>query len=79
MEKLHKPLNVVWHVMKARTDGMGVYALVHEFLDLVMGRFIWALDCGKKERQLFEKTMKTFATIASNTGDLSLFTDGERR
>jgi hypothetical protein len=138
MEKLHKPISLVWLVIKARTDGMGVnaatrtfdlakntilswerkfvdlhqvlflYALVHEFLDLVMegdeaytkvqknvpphesagwtillmdraSRFIWALDCGKKDRQLFERTIKTLATIASHTSDLSLFTDGERR
>ena len=138
MERLHQPLSVVWLVIKARTDGMGVnaatrtfdlakntilswerkfvdlhqvlflYALVHEFLDLVMegdeaytkvqrnvpphesagwtillmdraSRFIWALDCGKKDRVLFEKTIKTLANIASNTDDLSLFTDGERR
>ena len=42
-------------------------------------RFIRALDCGKKDRQLFEKTIKTLANITSDTGELGLFTDGERR
>jgi transposase-like protein len=42
-------------------------------------RFIWALDCGKKDRKLFKKVIKTLDTIARQTHDLSIFTDGERR
>ena len=42
-------------------------------------RFIWALDCGKKDRRLFQKAIKTLDKIARQTHDLSLFTDGERR
>ncbi len=42
-------------------------------------RFIWTLDCGKKDRRLFKKAMKTLDKIARQTHDLSLFTDGERR
>src|SRR5215471_10764687 len=42
-------------------------------------RFIWELDCGKKDRRLFKKAIKTLARIARQTHDLSLFTDGERR
>jgi hypothetical protein len=42
-------------------------------------RFIWALDCGKKDRRLFHQAIKTLDTIARQTHDLSIFTDGERR
>src|SRR2546422_1025084 len=42
-------------------------------------RFIWALDCGKKDRRLFQKAIKTLDKIARQTHDLSIFTDGERR
>src|SRR5437879_1894968 len=85
-----------------------LYALVHEFLELVIegdeaytkvqknvspdqspgwtillmdraSRFIWELDCGKKERKLFKKAIKSLDSIARQTHDLSLFTDGERR
>src|SRR5499426_1867560 len=85
-----------------------LYALVHEFLELVIegdeaytkvqknvppeqspgwtillldraSRFIWEIDCGKKERQLFRKAIMSLDKIARQTHDLSLFTDGERR
>ena len=138
MEGLKTPMSVIWTVIKARTDGMGLnaatrtfefakntmlswerkfvdlhrvlflYTLVHEFLELVIegdeaytkvhqnvppdqspgwtillmdraSRFIWALDCGKKDRKLFKKAIKTLDNIARNTHDLSIFTDGERR
>ena len=42
-------------------------------------RFIWEFDCGKKDRRLFQKAIKTWDKIASQTHDRSLFTDGERR
>jgi hypothetical protein len=40
---------------------------------------MWALDCGKKDRRLFKKAIKTLHKIARHPNDLSLFTDGERR
>jgi transposase-like protein len=138
MEGLKTPVSVIWQVLKARTEGMGLnaaartfekakntilawerkfrdlhqvlflYALAHEFLALVLegdevytkvqknvppeqslgwtillmdraSRFIWALDCGKKDRRLFQKAIKTLEKIARQTHDLSIFTDGERR
>src|SRR5918912_753437 len=138
MAGVKTPVSVIWLVLKARTEGMGLnaaartfekakntllawerkfvdlhqvlflYALVHEFFALVLegdeaytkvqknvppeqslgwtillmdraSRFIWALDCGKKERKLFKKAIKTLDKIARQTHDLSLFTDGERR
>jgi transposase-like protein len=138
MEGLKTPVSVIWQVLKARTEGMGLnaaartfekakntslawerkfrdlhqvlflYALVHEFLALVIegdeaytkvqkngppdqssgwtillmdraSRFIWELDCGKKDRRLFQKAIKTLDKIARQTHDLSIFTDGERR
>ena len=138
MEGLKTPVSVIWHVIKARTEGMGLnaaartfdkakntilaweqkfvdlhrvlllYALVHEFLESVIegdeaytnvqknvppdqsrgwtlllmdraSRFIWELDCGKKDRRLFKKAMKTLDKIARQTHELSIFTDGERR
>jgi transposase-like protein len=138
MEGLKTPVSVIWHVLKARTEGMGLnaaartfekakntilawerkfvdlhrvlflYALVHEFLEVVIegdeaytkvqknvppdqsrgwtillmdraSRFIWELECGKKDRKLFQKAMKTLDKIVRQTHDLSIFTDGERR
>src|SRR4029453_6012004 len=138
MEGLKTPVSVIWQVLKARTDGMGLnaaartfekakntilawerkfshlhqvlflYALVHEFFALVIegdeaytkvqknvppdqsrgwtillmdraSRFIWELECGKRDRKLFHKAIKTLDQMARQTHDLSLFTDGERR
>lgn len=42
-------------------------------------RFIWELSCGERETELFENAMETLANVISQTGDLSLVTDGERR
>jgi hypothetical protein len=138
MAGLKTPISVIWQVVKARTEGMGLNAavrtfekakntilawerrfrdlhqvlflsaLVHEFLELVIegdeaytkvqknvppeqspgwtillleraSRFIWEIDCGKKERQLFQKAITSLDQSARQTHDLSLFTDGERR
>ncbi len=138
MAGLKTPLSVIWTILKARTDGMGLkaatrtfdkakntilawerkfidlhqvlflYTLVHEFLALVIegdeaytkvqqnvppdqsrgwtillmdraSRFIWTLECGKKDKKLFKKVIKTLHKIVRQTNDLSLLTDGERR
>jgi transposase-like protein len=138
MAGLKTPVSVIWQVVKARTEGMGLnaaartfekakntilaweskfaelhqvlflYAVVHEFLVSVIegdeaytkvqkhvppdqspgwtillmdraSRFIWALECGKKDRRLFKKVIKSLDKIARHTHDLSIFTDGERR
>src|SRR5437899_373367 len=138
MAGVKTPVSVIWQVVKARTEGMGLnaaartfekakntilawerkfidlhqvlflYALVHEFLELVLegdevytkvqknvppdqslgwtillmdraSRFIWTLDCGKKDRRLFKKAIKTLDKIVRQTHDLRIFTDGERR
>jgi len=42
-------------------------------------RFIWELECGCKDRKMFEKAIETLCEVIKCTGDLSLFTDGERR
>ncbi len=42
-------------------------------------RFIWELSCGKKNRSLFKKAIKTIEELINSTQDLSLLTDGERR
>lgn len=42
-------------------------------------RFIWELNCGKKDRFLFEKAIKTLAELVDQTEDIALLTDGERR
>ena len=42
-------------------------------------RFIWALDCGTKDRKLFKKAIAILDQLVSRTHDLSLLTDGERR
>jgi hypothetical protein len=138
MAGLKTPMSVIWTVIKARTDGMGLnaatrtfefakntilswerkfsdlhrvlflYTLVHEFLELVIegdeaytkvhhhvpphespgwtillmdraSRFIWALDCGTKDRKLFKKAIAILDQLVSRTHDLSLLSDGERR
>ncbi len=138
LEGLKTPVSVIWQVIKARTDGLGLNAatrtfdkakntilawerkfvdlhqvlflstLIHEFLAIVIegdeaytkvhrnvppdqslgwtillmeraSRFIWELDCGKKDRRLCKKAIKTLNKIVRHTNDLSLFTDGERR
>jgi transposase-like protein len=138
LEGLKTPVSVIWQVIKARTEGMGLnaaartfdkakntilswerkfvdlhrvlflYALVHEFLVSVIegdeaytkvqknvppeqspgwtillidraSRFIWELECGKKERKRFQKVIRSLDKIARQTHDLSIFTDGERR
>jgi len=42
-------------------------------------RFIWEMSCGKKDRSLFEKAIKTMAELIDQTKDITLLTDGERR
>ncbi len=42
-------------------------------------RFLWELGCGKKDRQLFMKAIRTLEDLVNRTQDLSLITDGERR
>ena len=42
-------------------------------------RFIWDLQCGQRETDLFQQAMATLAQVIEQTDDLSLFTDGERR
>src|SRR2546425_5513514 len=37
------------------------------------------LECGKKEKKLFQKVIKSLDKIARHTHDLSILTDGERR
>jgi len=42
-------------------------------------RFIWALACGKKDRDLFLSAIQLLNNIIRRTGDVTLVTDGERR
>ena len=42
-------------------------------------RFIWELECGERQSQLFKQAMTTLAQVIDQTDDLTLFTDGERR
>ena len=44
-----------------------------------VSRFLWELGCGAKERKLFKSAMQILSKVIEQTGDLSLFTDGERR
>ncbi len=138
LEGLKTPVSVIWQVLKARTEGMGLNAaartfekakktilawerkfldlhqglflsaLVHEFLAGVIegdeastkvqknvppdqspgwtillldraSRFIWERDCGKKDRTLLQKAIKSLDKRARQTHDRRIFTDGERR
>jgi len=42
-------------------------------------RFILELQCGRKERRLFRKVIRTLCKLIKKAKDLSLLTDGERR
>jgi transposase-like protein len=42
-------------------------------------RFIWELQCGERDADLFKQAITTLAQVIEQTDDLSLFTDGERR
>ena len=42
-------------------------------------RFIWALDCGKKDRRLFSWAIQILRNVIERTGEVTLVTDGERR
>jgi transposase-like protein len=42
-------------------------------------RFIWELECGEREVDLFKQAMATLAQVIEQTDDLTLLTDGERR
>jgi transposase-like protein len=42
-------------------------------------RFIWELQCGPRERELFQAAMETLKQVIEQTGELTLVTDGERR
>lgn len=42
-------------------------------------RFIWFMQCGKKDKRLFKKAIRTLSEIIKRTDDISLITDGERR
>jgi transposase-like protein len=42
-------------------------------------RFIWALDCGKKDRALFCNAIQRLRSVIDQTESVTLVTDGERR
>lgn len=42
-------------------------------------RFIWELQCGQRDRELFQAAMEILSQVIEQTEDLTLVTDGERR
>lgn len=42
-------------------------------------RFLWELNCGTKDKQLFKTALDCLVQVIEQTDSLSLFTDGERR
>lgn len=42
-------------------------------------RFLWQMECGRKDRKLFRKVLRTLSKVIKKTGELTLLTDGERR
>jgi transposase-like protein len=138
LERLRTPIVVIFHVIKARTEGLSfnaacrvfeiskntllswekrfanlkkvlfLFALVHQFLKMVVegdeiytkvnknenpedargwtiilmeraSRFIWVMECGKKNKKLFRKAIRLLCQVIAQTGDIGLITDGERR
>jgi len=42
-------------------------------------RFLWLMECGKKDKQLFKNAIRILYDVIKQTDDFKLFTDGERR
>lgn len=42
-------------------------------------RFIWELGCGRKDRKLFKKAIRTLYKIIRQSQDITLVTDGEKQ
>ncbi len=42
-------------------------------------RFLWTLECGQKDKELFLKVIQILKEVIDQTGDVTLLTDGERR
>lgn len=42
-------------------------------------RFIWDMQCGRKDRKMFKKAIGRLSKVLDQTDDLTLLTDGERR
>ncbi len=42
-------------------------------------RFMWAMGCGRKDRQLFTQAIRLLCRVLKQTGALPLLSDGERR
>jgi hypothetical protein len=42
-------------------------------------RFLWELQCGRKDKQLFTQALTTLAEVIKQTDSLTLLSDGERR
>jgi len=42
-------------------------------------RFIWLMQCGKKDKKLFKDAIRILYEVIKQTQDFKLFTDGERR
>lgn len=42
-------------------------------------RFLWELDCGSKDEQLFKAALELLCEVIQQTQDLTLLSDGERR
>jgi transposase-like protein len=61
------------NVPQAESDGWTVILMDRA------SRFIWAMECGKKQRQLFQTAIQTLCQVIKQTRDLTLVTDGERR
>ena len=42
-------------------------------------RFLWDMQCGRKDRKLFKNALRLLCHVLEQTGALTLLTDGERR
>ena len=42
-------------------------------------RFLWELNCGPKDQQLFQQALQGLVAVIEQTQDLTLLSDGERR
>ncbi len=42
-------------------------------------RFLWELDCGKREERVFRQAIERLVEVREQTDDVTVLTDGERR
>ena len=64
---------VHYHTAASESEGLTIVLMERS------SRFLWELNCGKKDKSLFKKALELLCEVILQTQDLTLLTDGERR